>query len=1098
MTASRVNRTFFLALIICAIAVSALAEPLVRNVVTIPVKLQKDYLPSTLPTAPVDDGLRVCLVLPTFDAAMSASWPTAVKWGGGLTPKEENITEVDRIVVDFAGATAAALPGIVKRLFPKAEVKRPQVPPQCDLLLEISLRSSAFDDASGHLGGVTVIANVNAIAGDGTAISTIVASATGNVTKSIYWSSNTRVQSIGEPALKGMLDHLVRKLMFDPSLAAYIKTRAAERARPSDLQTIARFDDSASFFPNSHLDAGEMAKLLFTVKNRGAGPAFGVRLRLSSTAKGISVPVETEIGDMAAGASKDIAVAIAGGLDVESALQTLHVETLEKRGYGGRPLDVELATSQLKKPGIEIADIALNSGGNRGDANGRPSNGGAAVVTVLVRNTGPGDAVGVHLTLESRPDVEIVDRKVDLQAIPVNAVREARFTVRLPTTFAATDLPLTVRAEELRGAQVAQTSRMATWPVELRRPAIDLAYRLFDGNSPESRGNRDGVANNGETLELALTPINRGALAARDVSIIITSRQPGVTVTPEKFQAGELPPLAEGAEHRVRLVVPRTLGRDLPLEKLPLVASIAQRDFALAEQPIMLPFKARRPDLAAEITSVSPLVEGNPAAFALELRNRGTLTAENVRVEVSCDNIGLELFDESGVPTRKVVVDVGTIAAQAAPWKLDIKAQVRRNLPKTSTSLAVVVQQADFPSVTTQAALKIQREQVTVISTIPADVAPRAAPAERAPLVPAAISFQRYENGDPVNEETIALRFEIQSLTPLKTVRLEQNHRPIDLGTARGPRDENVHAVQYEPQVRLDFGENLFEVVVVTTAGAATKRSIIINRERPQGKVWVAAVGISKYANKGVADLAFARDDAAAFIDYYRQFGVPEGQLIALFDEQATLSAIKRNLGTDLVNKATNPDDTVILYFAGHGQKESDRASVDADGYTKYLLPYDANPSDLFGSALSMEELSRILQRLRPDRVVLIIDSCFSGAAGGRTLSNADIVTRAPITDEFLARMAAAGKGRVILTASSGHEVAQESNTLRHGVFTYYLLQALSGEADADGDGRVDIDEIYKFVAQKVAAATNGRQTPMKKAPSLTGTVILGRRMRSQ
>ena len=174
---------------------------------------------------------------------------------------------------------------------------------------------------------------------------------------------------------------------------------------------------------------------------------------------------------------------------------------------------------------------------------------------------------------------------------------------------------------------------------------------------------------------------------------------------------------------------------------------------------------------------------------------------------------------------------------------------------------------------------------------------------------------------------------------------------------------------------------------------------------------------------------------------------------------------------------------------------EADRSSADSDGYSKYLLPHDANRADLFGSALSMEELSRILQRLRAERVVLIIDSCFSGAAGGRTPYEPIIASRGVITEEFLARIANLGKGRVILTASGSREVARESNKHRHGVFTHFLLEGLRGAADIDRDGRIDVDEIYKYVSQKVSAATHGQQNPMRKSPNLTGTVILGGRL---
>ena len=84
----------------------------------------------------------------------------------------------------------------------------------------------------------------------------------------------------------------------------------------------------------------------------------------------------------------------------------------------------------------------------------------------------------------------------------------------------------------------------------------------------------------------------------------------------------------------------------------------------------------------------------------------------------------------------------------------------------------------------------------------------------------------------------------------------------------------------------------------------------------------------------------------------------------------------------------------------------------------------------------------------------------------------------------------------MILTASSPQEVANEGLEWHHGVFTYYLLEALRGAADSDGDGRVDVDEVYKYVWNKVVKATNGNQTPMKRASNSAGTVIVGKTIR--
>src|SRR5262249_40169962 len=133
-------------------------------------------------------------------------------------------------------------------------------------------------------------------------------------------------------------------------------------------------------------------------------------------------------------------------------------------------------------------------------------------------------------------------------------------------------------------------------------------------------------------------------------------------------------------------------------------------------------------------------------------------------------------------------------------------------------------------------------------------------------------------------------------------------------------------------------------------------------------------------------------------------------------------------------------------------------------------------------------------RRLVPDRVVVLLDSCFSGAAGGRSpLDPKASGVRAPISDKFLDRMAHVGKGRVVLTASGPDEPAQESSDVGHGVFTYFLLEGLHGAADFNKDGDIDVQEIYRYVSGKVGPATDGKQNPKLKEPDLVGQILIGR-----
>ncbi len=82
--------------------------------------------------------------------------------------------------------------------------------------------------------------------------------------------------------------------------------------------------------------------------------------------------------------------------------------------------------------------------------------------------------------------------------------------------------------------------------------------------------------------------------------------------------------------------------------------------------------------------------------------------------------------------------------------------------------------------------------------------------------------------------------------------------------------------------------------------------------------------------------------------------------------------------------------------------------------------------------------------------------------------------------DPFLDRLSQ-GKGRIILTASDANEVSAEKEELQHGVFTYYLLEALRGQADFDGDGVLTMDEVYRYVSDNIPPATGQEQHPVKK-----------------
>jgi hypothetical protein len=314
------------------------------------------------------------------------------------------------------------------------------------------------------------------------------------------------------------------------------------------------------------------------------------------------------------------------------------------------------------------------------------------------------------------------------------------------------------------------------------------------------------------------------------------------------------------------------------------------------------------------------------------------------------------------------------------------------------------------------------------------------------------------------------------------------NDKPID------SKDwKNVHLVpkgqkriEFSEKVRLREGQNKIAILAQSEDGLTSQKILSVQLAKKREEVYSVVIGINKYKN--FPSLKYAVNDARDFYRYLVEVNqVPKDHIWLLLDEEASLERIRSTLGT-LLPRSAGKNDTVIIFLAGHGATDKDPSSPDGDGLEKYILPHNANPKDLYATAMPMSEVARIFQRISSERLVFIGDTCYSGASGGRTVVAGGV--RANVSGAFLERLSQ-GKGRVILTACDANEVSAEEDELKHGVFTYYLLEGLWGEADLDGDGVITVDELYRYVSMKVPKATGQNQHPVRKGET-TGEIVLG------
>jgi uncharacterized caspase-like protein len=176
-----------------------------------------------------------------------------------------------------------------------------------------------------------------------------------------------------------------------------------------------------------------------------------------------------------------------------------------------------------------------------------------------------------------------------------------------------------------------------------------------------------------------------------------------------------------------------------------------------------------------------------------------------------------------------------------------------------------------------------------------------------------------------------------------------------------------------------------------------------------------------------------------------------------MLNGEATAAAIRKRLGATLPRNA-KPNDVVYIFLATHGMVDKSIA---------YILGSDADPHDLFSSAISMKDFDDIISnRLeKAGRIVLLADAAHSGTMGGGIHASLQ---------------AATGKRRELigLMASRGAESSQEGTEFcgGHGAFTCFLLKGLDGAADADGDKRVTVAELIAYVSEQLRKATDNKQ----------------------
>jgi uncharacterized caspase-like protein len=257
--------------------------------------------------------------------------------------------------------------------------------------------------------------------------------------------------------------------------------------------------------------------------------------------------------------------------------------------------------------------------------------------------------------------------------------------------------------------------------------------------------------------------------------------------------------------------------------------------------------------------------------------------------------------------------------------------------------------------------------------------------------------------------------------------------------------------------------------------------------------------GVSTYKNPQL-NLGYAHKDA---LDLEQTFLKMKGKGFeniftkVYTNEQVTPENIK---AAKAFLKDAKPDDVFVLFIAGHGMHDKDAEA------TYYYGTYNTDLNNLAGTAANFESIEDLLQGIAPRNKLFLMDACESGeiddeeqtnflaSANSRGLKSrgfkqvAGSQSQSTKTakrsylfqkDRYIYNDLLRRSGSIVFSSCKGGELSYEYASLENGLFTEYIIKALTTpDADADKNGVVSTDELRKYVAAEVAKFSGEAQHP--------------------
>ncbi|MDF3069628.1 MAG: 5-methylthioadenosine/S-adenosylhomocysteine nucleosidase [Polyangiaceae bacterium] len=233
-------------------------------------------------------------------------------------------------------------------------------------------------------------------------------------------------------------------------------------------------------------------------------------------------------------------------------------------------------------------------------------------------------------------------------------------------------------------------------------------------------------------------------------------------------------------------------------------------------------------------------------------------------------------------------------------------------------------------------------------------------------------------------------------------------------------------------------------------------------------------VGVASYERVSKLPESVLNDarDLATLLKSPARGGYLDTNVELLLDQDAT--AARFRLGLQRLAEKTRAEDTVVVFFSGHGLRQ-----VDGDRAEAYLLPIDYDPRNLERTALSATELTRLLGAIQAKRLVVLLDACHAAGAAQLKTGAATATFKSGLDDKTYEALGR-GAGRVVIASSRADELSCVLPGMNNSLFTAYLLEALAGAAASEDEDFVRVLDVFHHISENVPLRAT--QHPVLKA----------------